>query len=72
MTVKELYEWAKENNAENLDIVVSTWGDFANDFEITEGLIPDIRTIDSCFAEDGHILNMEKEELRKVKVVCLS
>ena len=36
MTISELYEWAKENNAENLQIIVrDNWGDLSEDPDVS-------------------------------------
>lgn len=38
MTVKELYEWAKARNAENMTLHVDTWNELFNEFVVESNL----------------------------------
>lgn len=38
MTVKELYEWAKARNAENMTLHVDTWNELFNELVVESNL----------------------------------
>lgn len=44
MTIKELYEWAKENKSENLPVSVRYWDIFNEGYSIEEIHLSDVET----------------------------
>lgn len=38
MTIKELYEWAKERNAEDMTLHVDTWNELFNELVVESNL----------------------------------